>query len=149
MKDDWTQLVHKKLDDATELIKLRDAVPKSAKVELKNMRTLDAAWKFLDDEFGDANRLTAERVAHLHAFQPSAAAKTDVAKFKEMHAVWREVYTDLEKVGAAGNLDNALAIEAFVTKFPLKSKEAYMRFEEVEDLRGVKPAEVVNRFMSA
>merc|ERR1712239_52571 len=146
-KDDWEKLVHGKLEEAIELIQLRASVPKLVKVELKNARTLVAAWTFLDAEFGDTTRLAAERVAYLHAFQPSA--RSDAEKFKELHAVWREVYTDLDKVNAAGNLDNALAIEGFIKKLPLKSREAYVRFEGEADLRGVQAAEAVNRFMTA
>merc|ERR1712082_271395 len=105
-KEDWALLVHPKLDEATELVKLRESVPKEARVELKSVRTLADAWGFLDDEFGQIAWLTAERVAYLHAFLPSAEADSDITKFKELHAVWREVFTDLDKVSAASNLDN-------------------------------------------
>ncbi len=117
-KEDWRQLIHSKVDAPIELIRLRDAVPKEAQVELKTMRTLEEAWRFLDEEFGQVDQLTAERISFLHAFQPSEGARTDHAKFRELHAVWREVFTDLDKVDVGYNLNNALVLESFIRKFP-------------------------------
>ena len=146
-KEDWQLLIHPKLDEPTELLKLREAVPKLAKVELRSMRTLAAAWQFLDSEYGREDWLSAERVAYLHAFKVSKSAMTDAAKLKELHAVWREVYTDLDKIGAAGNPDNALAIETFVRKFPLEAQRAYVRLKSDQTMVGKKESEIMNKFM--
>ena len=68
-KFDWSQLVNLRMDEPTELLKLREVVPKDTKMELKNLNTLDEAWVFLDSEFSDQDRCTAEIVRYLHAFQ--------------------------------------------------------------------------------
>ena len=67
-----------------------------------------------------------ERVEYLHGFQCSGQAKTDVACFKELHGVWREVYTDLDKIHATANLDNALCIKTFIAKFPVEVQWSYV-----------------------
>ena len=87
---------------------------------MRNLRTLDEVWKYLDAEYGRKDRLTVERVQFLHSFQCSGAANTDIARFKELHGVWREVYTDLDKIDATTNLDNTLCIQGFISKFPLE-----------------------------
>ena len=63
---------------------------------------------------------------YLHGFQCSGQVKTDVARFKELHGVWQEVYTDLDKIEAAANLDNALCINTFIAKFPIKVQWSYV-----------------------
>ena len=113
-KEDWGHLVKGNLDSHMEMVKIRENVPKDAKVELRNLRSMADVWKYLDHEYGRDNKLAAERIAYLHAFQCSKSANTTVLKFKELHACWREVYTDLDKVGAAGNLDNPHALNIFV-----------------------------------
>ena len=95
-------MVHPKLDKPTEVLKLREAVPREAKVELRTMRSLVEAWEYLDQEFGQTNQLAAKQKAVLHAFQLPRTATTDSAKFRALHGIWREVYTcldneDLEK----------------------------------------------------
>ena len=87
-KDDWNQLVHLRLDAPTELLQLRSVVPSEAKIELRNLRTLADAWKYLDGKYGRKDRLTVERVEYLHRFQCLGQAKTDVARFKELQGVW-------------------------------------------------------------
>lgn len=71
-KYDWSQLVHLRMDELTNLLKQREVVPKDAKMVLKNLNTLEEAWEFLDGEFSDQDRLTAERVGYLHTFRCSA-----------------------------------------------------------------------------
>ena len=117
-KEDWGHLVSGNLDAHTEMVKIKENVHKADKIELKNLRSMAEVWKYLDHEYGRDDKLAAERIAYLHAFQCSKSANTTVAKFKELHACWREVYTDLDKVGAAGNLDNPHALNIFVSKFP-------------------------------
>ena len=80
---------------------------------------------FLDIEFGDQDRLTAERVRYLYAF--CCMAKMDIAKFKQLHQVWREVYTDLNKIKASQHLNNALDLESFMGKLPVDMKKSYIK----------------------
>ena len=122
-------------------------MPQISKVELKNLWTLKDVWDFLDGEYGDPDRLTAVRVKNLHKFCYSAQAKTDTAKIKELHQVWREVYTDLEKIKAVQNLDNAVAIEGFVCKFLLETRKAYVKFVREIVNKTKKLSEVMNIFM--
>ena len=58
-KDEWQEIIHSRMDPQMELVKLRDNVPADSKVELKNLKSLKEAWEFLDDEYGDPERLTA------------------------------------------------------------------------------------------
>ena len=109
------------------MLQIRGVVPSVAKIELRNLRTLAEAWKYLDGEYGHKDRLTVERVEYLHGFQCSGQAKTDVACFKELHGVWQEVYTDLDKIQATANLDNALCIKMFIAKFPIEVQQSYVR----------------------
>ena len=51
-KDDWNQLVHLRLDVAKELLQLRSVIPSEAKIELRNLRTLEDTWKYLAGEYG-------------------------------------------------------------------------------------------------
>ena len=97
-------------------------MPKDANMELKNLNTLEEVWVFLDGKFGDQDRLTTEQVRYLHTF---CCLKMDFARFKQLHQVWKEVYTDLNKVKAVQNLDNALALETFVGMFPVVMRELY------------------------
>ena len=63
-KYDWSQLVHLRMDELTNLLKQREVVPKDAKMVLKNLNTLEEAWEFIDGEFSDQDRLTAESVRY-------------------------------------------------------------------------------------
>ncbi len=146
-REDWRQLVHGKIEEPVELIKLRDAVPKEAQVELKAMNTLTAAWEFLDEEFGQKDRITAERMSYLGAFQVSDGARTVHAKFKELHVVWREVYTDLLKIDAAQSLDNAFVLESFASKFPQAVQLAYAKYLGEQAVPGADTLNLMNQFM--
>ena len=131
-----------RMDEPTELLKLREVVPKDTKMELKNLNTLDEAWVFLDGEFGDQDRLTAERVRYLHAFHCSV--KMDIARFKQRHQVWREVYTDLDKIKAVQNLDSALTLETYVGNFPVEIRKGSIKHVSEADMRTSKGSEVIN-----
>ena len=100
------------------MVKIRENIPKAAKVELRNLGSMADVWKYLDHEYGRDDKTAAKRIAYLHAFQVSKSATNTVLKFKELHACWREVYTDLDKVGSAYNLDNPHALKIFISKFP-------------------------------
>ena len=51
---------------------------------------------------------------------------------------------DLEKIKAEGNLDNALAIQGFISKFPLETRKAYVKFEKEAGNKAKKKSEVMN-----
>ena len=116
-KEDWSHLVSGNLDAHAELIKVKENVPKADRVEMKNMRMMVDVWRYLDNEYGRDDKLAAERIAHLHSFQVSKSARTTTVKFKELHACWREVYNDLDKIKAAGTLNNPHALNIFVSNF--------------------------------
>ena len=70
----WKCLVHRNLDDQSELIQIKENVPKEAQVKLKNLASMEEVWCYLDDEYGTFNCLAEERVTYLRSFQPSKAA---------------------------------------------------------------------------
>ena len=123
-KETWKHLVHLNLDVLTELLKIWESILKEAQVELKNLVSMEEVWHHLDNEYGKINRLAAERIAYLHAFQVPEEATTDSTKFPALHSIWREVYADLEKVKATENFNNPLAIENFMKKLPLSCRDA-------------------------
>ena len=131
------------------MVKIRENVPASAKVEIKVLKTLDEVWEFLDAEYGDPERLTAQRVKDLHSFRYSGKAKTDRAKVRELHQIWREVYTDLEVVDAVENLDNAHCIQGFISKFPVDLQKDFVRFEAETGNSARKKSDLMNAFLLA
>ena len=102
--------MHTKLEEMTEVLKLREVVPKEARIKLRTWSTLAEAWRYLDLKYGQIKRLMAEQVAYHHNFRLPKTAATIGEKFRALHGVWREVYTCLEKIKAAAHLDNPLAI---------------------------------------
>ena len=66
----------------------------------------------------------------LHLFKYSGKAKTNGEKMRELHQIWREVYTDLEQIKAVHNLDSAHCLERFVAKFPVELQKEYLKFKE-------------------
>ena len=111
-------------------------------------QTLEDVWEFLDEEYGDPERLTAQRVKDLHSFRYSAKAKTDSAKVRELHQIWREVYTDLEVVNAVtDNLDNAHCIQGFISKFPKELKKDFVRFEGESGNKARRKSDLMNAFL--
>ena len=146
-KEDWNLLVHAKLSEPTEILKLRESVPEEARVELVTMRTLLEVWQFLDLEYGQVDKLAEEQINFLHTFQVPKTATTDGARFKELHRVWRKVYTTLDKIKAAAHLDSPLAINAFVRKFPASSRQSYARLKSDPAMASKKLGEIMNAFM--
>ena len=51
-KEDWSHLVCGNLDSHTEMVKIRENVPKADKIELRNLRLMADVWKYLDHEYG-------------------------------------------------------------------------------------------------
>ena len=148
-KDDWNELIHMRMDSRTEMVKLRENVPIDAKMELTNLKTLDEAWSYLDKEYGNKRKMTSRRVKDLHEFRYTAQAKSDSAKTRELHRIWRQVYTDLEKVGAQENLDNDTVVQGFVSKFPLELRKEWVRFEEKAENDNEKLSSIVNKFLTS
>ena len=66
------------------------------------LKSLEDVWLVLDAEYGDPKELTAQRLGDLHNFCYTEDAKTDGEKLLELHQVWREIYTDLQVIGALG-----------------------------------------------
>ena len=82
---------------------------------------MDDIWRLLDDEYGKATELSAERVAYLHTFQFSKTASTEALKFKELYRCWTTVYSDLTKVGQLDTLNHAPTLKTFLGKLPSKA----------------------------
>ena len=105
---------------------------------MKNMRTMVDVWRYLDNKYGRDDKLAAERITHLHSFQVSKSAHTTTANFKELHVCWREVYNDLDKVKAAGTLDNHHALNIFASKFPESCRDRYVDLKNQSSLKDKK-----------
>ena len=57
------------------------------------------------------------------------------------------MYTDLDKIDAATNLDNALCIQGFISKFPLEVQRSYVKFKAGCEVVSKPMSEVLNLFM--
>ena len=57
------------------------------------------------------------------------------------------MYTDLDKIDAATNLDNALCIQGFISKFPLEVQHSYVKFKTGSEVVSKPMSEVLNLFM--
>ena len=51
-KEDWRHLVCGNLDPHTEMMMIRENVPKVDRVEIRNLRLMEDMWKYLDYEYG-------------------------------------------------------------------------------------------------
>ena len=74
-------------------------------------------------------------------------ARSEPAKFRELHQAWREVYMDLNKIGAVNNLNNMLAMENFVNKFTSDTILAYVKFKSDASMAQKPESAVMNDFM--
>lgn len=54
---------------------------------------------------------------------------------------------DIDKIRAVQNLDNALALETFVGKFPVEMKKSYIKLVSEAEIRMKRGFEVMNLFM--
>ena len=123
----WNQMVHSRADLAAELYLLGQCVPVDAQRELRMCEDLDSAWSFLDQEYGDTRKLSAQRVGDLRRFKYSEEASTDGDKLLELREAWRGVYLDLKKVGMEGDLNVEYILVEFVNKFPKKYIDGFVR----------------------
>ena len=75
-KEEWKLLVHPNVDAVTELLQMKEVVPKEARVELKLAKTLEELRKWLNREYGQTNKLAANQISKLHAFQAPKSPTT-------------------------------------------------------------------------
>ena len=140
--------MHPRMDWEDELILLGHNVPASAQRELRRLKTLERAWDYLDKEYGNELKMTAQRVSDLNQFRFPAHIKTEEAKTLELYEIWRQVYTDLETVGCQGDLDAKSMRQGFISKFPERMMQLWIDFEEKAENIAEPPGKVLNEFLT-
>ena len=144
----WEVQMHQRMSIKDEMIMLAESVPKAAQRELERLKTLDQVWEFLDEEYGNKRKLAAQRVADLNQFRFPAHVKTETAKALELYEIWRDVYTDLENVDREGALDGDSVVTGFITKFPDKMQDDWIKFEALPENSADPPGKVLNAFLT-
>ena len=105
-KKEWTDSVTGKYDPNHEVRQLKVNVPMEVEPDLKNISEMVEVWEILDKKYGSAMELSQELVTGLQRFKFSSAAKTESAKFKELHREFTKVYNDLKQVGELAALNH-------------------------------------------
>ena len=105
-KREWVDSVTGKYDPNHEVRQLKLNVPKEVEPELKNLHEMKEVWAVLDKKYGSTLELSTELVTGLQDFKFSAAARTEPAKFKELHMEFLKVHSDLKQVGELSALDH-------------------------------------------
>ena len=144
----WEVQMHQRMSIKDEMIMLAESVPKAAQRELERLKTLDQVWEFLDEEYGNKRKLAAQRVADLNQFRFPAHVKTETAKALELYEIWRDVYTDLENVDREGALDGDSVVTGFISKFPDKMQDDWIKFEALPEYSADPPGKVLNAFLT-
>ena len=146
-KQVWQDMMHPRMNYKDELVLLSRNVPADARSELERLTTLDACWEFLDAEYGNKLKMVAQRVKDLNGFKFSSQAKSEEAKTRELHRIWRDVYNDLKSVGYEEDLNPGSVIQGFVSKFPSKLKDKWQDFYEKPEYIAEPPGKVLNQFI--
>ena len=144
----WNHMVHSRADLADELYLLGQCVPVDAQRELRMCEDLDSAWSFLDQEYGNTRKLSAQRVSDLRRFKYSEETSTDGDKLLELREAWRGVYLDLRKVGVEGDLNVEYILVEFVNKFPEKFRDGFVRFLCDASNEGLDDSVVLDEFLA-
>ena len=140
--------MHPRMEGKDELILLGQHVPAKAQRELRRLKDLDQAWAFLDREYGNKRLMASQRVDDLNQFQFPAHVKTDTAKAMELYEIWRDVYTDLEHVNSLGDLDVNTVVKGFISKFPDRMQDDWIKFEELPENIAEPPSKLLNAFIT-
>ena len=99
----WNSQVHKaNLPEETELDKLRDAIPKTAKDQLYGVTKLDEAWNILKIRFGDEMLISKKLKSQLKSIQSDG--KSDPERVISLKIKVRNIVTRLEAMGMGAAL---------------------------------------------
>ena len=155
---EWQSNVSGKFPVEYELRELKLKTPGEVEPDLKNLKTVADVWEFLDRKYGSTMELASELVSGLQDFQYSNKAKTESAKFAELHREWTKVYNDLEEVGELDALDHKPTLTGLSRKMPTDdAKKAYidLRIKMLEECENAVPPTklselaVMRKFMKA
>ena len=87
-KEDWD---HGNLVTHLEMIMIRDKVPEADKFKIRNLKYMTEVWSYLNYEYGQ-DKLAAERIDYLYAFQYSKLAQTNTVKFRDTRMLERGLH---------------------------------------------------------
>ena len=111
---EWTDTVSTSYSIDFQIGEIRRNVPRTVEPDLKNLKSMQEVWAFLDQEYGQIMEVTSEMVDSLAAFTFSAAAKTDGMKFVELFRKWQ----DLRDIGELNVLNHAPMLAKVGQRFP-------------------------------
>jgi hypothetical protein len=115
---EWRESVTGCFTPEYELRELKRCVPAAVEPDVKNLRSVDAVWAVLNSRYGRVMELAKELVGGLQKFTYSKQAKTDSARFAELHREWTKVYNDLEEVDKLSTLDHEPTLSNIATSLP-------------------------------
>ena len=162
-KREWVDSVTGKYDPNHEVRQLKLNVPKEVEPELKNIHEMMEVWRVLDKKYGSTLELSTELVTGLQDFKFSSAARTEPAKFKELHMEFLKVYSDLKEVGELAALDHKPTLRRVAMMLPsadsqknynrmrreLMAKNAADRAVENSTVAVISELDIMIRFMEA
>ena len=127
-KKEWKDSVTGKYDPNHEVRQLKVNVPNEVEPDLKNVHEMKEIWEVLDKKYGSVMELAKELVMGIQNFKFSPAARTESAKFKELHREFTKVHSDLKQVGELAALDHKPTLCNVAAMLPSSdSKKNYSR----------------------
>ena len=123
---EWQSNVTGKFSAEYELREIKQNTPAEVEPDLKNLKSMEAVWEFLDRKYGRTMELASELINGLHNFKFSNNARSESARFAELDREWTKVYYDLEEVGKLDALNHEPTLTGFAHKLPsVDAKKAY------------------------
>ena len=111
-----------------ELREIQDRVPKEVGPDLKNLKSMNTVWEFLDKEYGSVMELTKELISSLVDFKYGDKTKGNYQKFQELYRMWTSVHNDLQEAGELGALEHKYILSQVAVKFLPDSRSKYVEY---------------------
>ena len=131
-KKNWKQIMaENNFKEAAQLRYLIEAMPvknTALRSRLGNCDTMENAWKVMELEYGDNEELLRDRMSKLSAYQPPKHLKSDLGRFKDLMATWREIREDLRYVGLMHKMDHDLTFREFTRHLEKDSHRRWISF---------------------
>ena len=147
-RKEWKQCIAPSFQSEFQLREIRRAIPKHVEPDIKNLKTMDQVWTFLDDEFGQPMEISSELVDSLTNFKFSSGAKTEGQKFVELRRKWNEVYADLEEIDRVGVLDHEPTLNKICQRLPSQASQTkYVEWKIEWSEQRFTELEIMSKFM--
>ena len=85
---EWQETANGKFSIELKLREIQSNVPKQVEPDLKNPKTMEQVWTFLEAEYSFKEELKSELIKVLMKFMVSKEEKTEAQQFKEMQMMW-------------------------------------------------------------